>query len=107
MGFFFKSIESIAYERTSDLVEEFPTLVEEFLAKYPTKTEDEEFTKEWSKLEEKHARIGELLLQELFKLDGVECIDMPEVKDRRKLAVRNIQKLLTESDKTWDKVKAL
>jgi hypothetical protein len=102
-----ESIESVAYERTNDLVEEFPILVEDFLAKHLSKADGEKFTKEKSKLQEIHGRISELLLQELFKLDGVECIDMPEVKERRKLAVRNIQEILTEADMSWDKVKSL
>ncbi|KAI9331829.1 hypothetical protein DFJ73DRAFT_68146 [Zopfochytrium polystomum] len=57
------------------------------------------------RLKEEHARVGELLLQGLMKVDGVVVPDgHDEVRSRRKEVVRTLNRWLEQVDAMKDKV---
>ncbi|KAJ3122304.1 hypothetical protein HK101_006601, partial [Irineochytrium annulatum] len=59
---------------------------------------------DWKTLREQHARIGELLLQSLLKIDGVQVPAFHEdVRARRKECVREVNALLDRVDGVRDR----
>lgn len=55
------------------------------------------------KIEEEHARLGELLLQMLLKLDGIDAQpDFEEARKQRKAGVKQLQAYIDEVDKLYN-----
>jgi hypothetical protein len=60
----------------------------------------------WQKLQQAHARITEILLQHLLKLDGIEIqSSMSRARAERKEAVRVVQREMDSADAVWAKVR--
>lgn len=60
----------------------------------------------WQKLQQAHARITEVLLQHLLKLDGIEIqSSMTKARAERKEAVRVVQREMDWTDAVWAKVR--
>jgi len=60
----------------------------------------------WQKLQQAHARITEILLQHLLKLDGIEIqSSMTKARAERKEAVRVVQREMDWTDAVWAKVR--
>jgi len=54
-----------------------------------------------SQLRQTHAMLGELLLQSLLKLDSIIPGEWEEARKERKVAVKQVQKLLDDLDAAW------
>lgn len=60
----------------------------------------------WQKLQQNHARITEILLQHLLKLDGIEIqSSMTKARAERKEAVKVVQREMDWTDAVWAKVR--
>jgi hypothetical protein len=60
----------------------------------------------WTKLQQAHARLTEILLQHLLKLDGIEIqSSMSTARAERKEAVRVVQREMDGLDAIWARVK--
>lgn len=60
----------------------------------------------YEKLQMAHARLSELLLQGLLRLDGIDIPnEYSEARKERKEAIRSVQCRLDEVDRVWSEVK--
>lgn len=62
----------------------------------------------WTKLQMEHARLTEILLQHLLKLDGIDIdSSMTQARASRKDAVKTVQRAMDHVDTIWGPIKYL
>jgi hypothetical protein len=103
----FLSAKRVFVEEMKPELNAFEKDCQAFLSKSNGEVQAEEIpVPTWQKLQQNHARLTEVLLQHLLKLDGIEIQShMAKARAERKEAVKVVQREMDWTDAVWAKVR--